>query len=266
MPPQGHLAEWPDKAMFAAILLILAGGIGLLVEILRLIATVDSKPLVPGILDTYPGWLSATFAGLTLVFGVLCLRAQAMSWGLLGVASALASLAYFGLVPFLGLVALGMLIKSKMEGEETRNDGVVLHGSMWPDKALAASLLLFVAGSVILMQALLILLDKFQPVILKGMEWLVVPVDTVAALMCFVAARSIYRLKGSLLGWLAAVAGIVTFGLYALGPVLGAGAAVLLRLAAKEGEFGPGAGVVPDRATQKEAKKAARKAARARGD
>lgn len=257
MPPASHKKEWPDKAMFAAILLILAGGIGLVIELLRFVATVN-EPVIPGILEGYPSWVSATFAGLSLVFGVLCLRAQAMLWGLLGVACAVASLAYFGLVPFLGLVALAMLIKSKMEGEETRNDGVILHPSKWPDKALAASLLLFVGGTVILMQALLIFLDKFQPVVLKGMEGLVVPVDVVAALLAFVAARSLYRLERPWMGSVGAIALLLTLGLYVLAPLLGAISLLLLFLANKEGEFATAANAG-------DAKPRLAKAARAKG-
>ncbi|MEK6985455.1 MAG: hypothetical protein AABX89_03610 [Candidatus Thermoplasmatota archaeon] len=261
MPQSGHDPEWPDKAMFAALLLIVGGAIGLLVEILRLVATVN-EPVVPGILEDYPTFLSALFAGLTLLFGILALRTHAMLWGLLGVATAFASLAYFGFVPFLGLVALAMLIKSKLEGEETRNDGITLHASQWPDKAMAASLFLFVGGAVILVQAILILLDNFQPVILKGMEAFVVPLDLAAALFCFGAAREVYKLRRSWLGTVGAIACIATLGLYALGPALGVLAIVLLRLADKEGEFDPEPVVRGERQQERLAKKAARKGAR----
>ena len=113
MPAEGHVPEWPDKAMFAALLLILGGALGILVEGLRQIATVKSG-LPSGILDLYPSQLSLAMSGFTLIFGILSLRAQAALWGYLGAATGLLSFAYSGLVPLLRLVALGMLLKIRL--------------------------------------------------------------------------------------------------------------------------------------------------------
>jgi hypothetical protein len=238
MVAEGHPPEWPDKAMFAALLLIVGGALGLLVEGLRMVATVKSG-LPAGILDLYPTWLSVAMSAFTLVFGILSLRAQAALFGYLGAATGLLSLAYAGLVPGLSLLAIALLVKSRMEGEETRNDGVTLHSSQWPDKAMAASLFLAVGAGVLLVQGIEIALDAFQPILLRdlGLDWLAATLDLVAALVMLAAARDVYNLRRPLLGVVGAFLGLVTFGLYALGPVLALLVLVLLRLAKKEDEF-----------------------------
>ncbi len=245
MVSERHDPEWPDKAMFAALLLIVGGALGILVEGLRQIATVKSG-LPAGILDQYPSWLSLLMSAATLVFGILSLRAQAALWGYLGALTGLFSLAYAGLVPGLSLLAISMLIKSRMEGEETRDDGVTLHPSMWPDKAMAASLFLSVGAGVILVQGVSIALNSFQPILLPdSLSWLAASLDIVAAIAMLVFAREIYLIRRPVLGTVGAVLGIVTLGLYALGPVLALIALFLLRLAHKENEFVKHAADVP---------------------
>ncbi len=223
--------------MFAALLLILGGGIGLLVEVLRFMGGTVKDNMPDGIADFYPQGLSLIMTGLTLMFGIFTLRTHAAVWGYSGAATGLGSLAYSGLVPFLSLVAIGMLIKSRLEGEETRNDGVTLHPSEWPDKAMAASLFIVVGGAVVIVQGISIALDRFDPILIQGMPWLAATLDIVAGLVLFGIAREVYNLRRPFLGTIAVALGVMTLGLYVLGPVLAIITFVLLRLAAKEGEF-----------------------------
>lgn len=236
-----HDPEWPDKAMFAAYLLILGGAIGLAVEGLRFVGTVKDN-LPPGILEDYPHWLSTLLAGVTLVLGVFCLRTQAAVFGYTGALAGLFSLAYAGLLPFLSLLVIYMLVKSKLEGEETRNDGVILHPGLWPDKAMAASLFLVVGGAVILLQGIFIGTGDYEPIVLKGMAPLAMGIDVVVGAFSIWAARQIYHLRRPWAGFAAAGGLLVTFGLYVLGPALAVTTFTFMLLAGKEDEFAKHAG------------------------
>jgi hypothetical protein len=232
-----HDPEWPDKAMFAALLLIMGGILGLLVEGLRMVATVENN-LPDGILASYPNWLSASMSAVTLLFGILCFRTQAAVFGYTGAVAGLFSLAYSGLVPFLSILAIGMLIKSHLEGEETRNDGIKLHSSLWPDKAMAASLFMVVGGSTAGVQGIAIAMDNYEPVVLDAMPAVAILVDLVAFVFCLFAARRVYHLRNPWLGTAAAVVCIVTLALYVIGPIFGAVILLFMALARRENEFG----------------------------
>lgn len=222
--------------MFAAHLLILGGALGLAVEGLRFVGTVQDN-LPAGLLEMYPHWLSTLLAGVTLVFGVACLRSQAAVFGYTGAVAGLFSLAYSGLVPFLSLLAILMLIRSWREGEETRNDGIKLHASSWPDKAMAASLFLVVGGSVILLQGILIGTGDYEPIVLKDLAPLATGIDLVVGGFALWAARQVYHLRMPWVGEIASAGLLVTFGLYVLGPALALTAFLFMRLARKEDEF-----------------------------
>lgn len=222
--------------MFAAYLLILGGALGLAIEGLRFVGTVQDN-LPSGLLELYPHWLSTLLAGVTLVLGIACLRTQAAVFGYTGALAGLFSLAYSGLVPFLSLLAIVMLVRSWREGEETRNDGIKLHASSWPDKAMAASLFLVVGGSVILLQGILIGTGDYEPIVLKKMAPIATGIDVVVGAFSLWAARGVYHLRTPWAGDVAAGGLLVTFGLYVLGPALAVTAFVFLRLARKEDEF-----------------------------
>jgi hypothetical protein len=226
---------WPDKAMFAALLLITGGLLGLGVEGLRSVATVKDH-LPTGILTDYPQWLSAAMAALTVVFGVLCHRTQGALFGYLGAASGLLSFAYDGLVPFLSLLAIIMLIRSKIEGEETKVDGIILKAALWPDKAMAASLFMVVGGAVTLFQGIAIATHHYDPVILSS-RLLAVVIDLVAGIACMAFAVPVYHLRQSYLGEVGGVLTFCTFGLILLGPAIGLVIFTYMFLARHEDEF-----------------------------
>lgn len=235
MPPSGHDPAWPDKAMFSAILLILAGFVGAAFELSRPLIEVDQERLPTVFTDEIPGYTLAVCLA-TLAAGVLSLRRQAASFAYLGALLAVLSLGVFGLVPGLGILAAAMMVKSHLEGEETRDDGVELEGSRWPDKAMAASLFLVVVGAIALTQGLLLLGGRFDPIVwgspaLAG--WLVLGV----AALCFAGAREVYHVRRPWAGWAGLVLGVGTLGFYAIGPVMALAGMVLLLLAHREQEF-----------------------------
>lgn len=237
MPPHEHVPEWPDKAMFAAMLLSLGGILGVGFETIReTVVLGDSLPTF--FVDTIP-FYGLVASSLVAILGVRSLFSQTASHALLGALCAVASLAMFGLLSFFGVAALVLLAKSRFENEETRNDGIRMHGRLWPDKALGASLLLFCAGSLALLQGTLILFDRFDPILLKSAPVMVGILDVCAGVLMLVASRETFHLRRSWLGFAGGALACITLGLYIVGPILGLGALILLVLARKEGEFHP---------------------------
>jgi hypothetical protein len=235
MPPRGHDPAWPDKAMFAAILLILAGFVGAAFELARPLIEVDQERLPTVFTDDIPGYTLGLCLA-TIVAGVLSLRRQAALFAYVGAVLAMLSLGVFGLVPGLGLLAVATMVKSHLEGEETRDDGVELSGSLWPDKAMAASLFLVVVGAIAMTQGILMLAGRFDPIVWQSAAlagWLAVAV----AVGCFAAARELYHVRRPWMGWVAFVLGVGTLGFYAIGPVMALVGMLLLGLAHREQEF-----------------------------
>lgn len=236
MPPAGHAPEWPDKAMFAAILLILAGAVGTAFFLLLPFITVQQDNLPVVFTDDIPGY-AISLCLATMAAGILSLWRQAAVFAYLGATFAILSLAVFGLVPFLGLLAIAMMVKSHLEGEETRNDGVELESSTWPDKAMASSLFLVVVGSIAVTQGALMLAGRFDPIALTGMPAVAGTLGVAVGLLCLVAGREVYHLRRPWMGWFALAAGMATMGFYLIGPVLALVGMVLLGLAHREQEF-----------------------------
>jgi hypothetical protein len=236
MPPQGHDPAWPDKQLFAAILLILAGAVGTAFRLLLPFNTVRQESLPVVFTDEIAGYTLALCLA-TMVAGVLSLLRQAAVFAYLGAVFAIASLAVYGLVPFLGLLAIAMMVKSHLEGEETRDDGVELNVSLWPDKAMAASLFMVVVGAIAVTQGLLMFAGRFDPILLTGQRTLAASIGVGVGLLGFVAAREVYHVRRPWLGWVALALGMATMGFYLLGPVLAAIGFILLALAHREQEF-----------------------------
>lgn len=229
-----HDPAWPDKAMFAAFLLITGGALGLAVEGLRAVATVQEK-LPEGLADAYPHWLSAIMAAATLVLGIICLRTQAAVFGYAGAATGMGSLAYAGLVPLLSVLAIAMLIKSKMEGEETTHDGITMHPALWPDKAMAASLFMVIGAAVALVQGVAIARGDYEPLVMPEMMGMIV--DFIIAAVMLYAAYEVYNLRKPYLGETAAFVSIFSFALYIIGPAIGLVIYLFMRKARGENEF-----------------------------
>lgn len=236
MPPAGHAPEWPDKAMFAAILLVLAGAVGLAFALVKPILVIDEDGLPTVFADQIPGYTVTLCSGV-LVAGVLSLWRQAALFAYLGAALALASLAVYGLVPILGLLAVATMVKSHLEGEETRNDGIQVHPSKWPDKALAASLFILVVAAIAITQAFLLIGGRLTALLWGEQSLVAGLVGLAIGLVGVLAAREVYNLRRAWMGWFALVLGLGTLGFYLIGPVLALIGMALLGLAHREQEF-----------------------------
>ena len=236
MPPAGHAPEWPDKAMFSAILLVLAGAVGLAFAAVKPLLVIDEDGLPMVFADQIPGYTITTCVGV-LVAGLLSLWRQAALFAYVGAVLALASLAVYGLVPALGLLAIAAMVKSHLEGEETRNDGVQLHSSKWPDKALASSLFILVVAAIAITQAFLLLGGRLNALLWGDESQIAGFVGLAIGLVGLVAAREVYNLRRPWMGWFALVLGLGTLGFYLIGPVLALVGMLLLGLAHREQEF-----------------------------
>ncbi len=221
--------------MFAAILLILAGIVGLVFRLVRPALTINDSNLV-SLGDPASPW-GTLLCAATLAAGILCLLRQAAVFAYAGAAFAIASLAMYGLVPALGLLALVAMALSHREGEETRNDGVELPASRWPDKAMAASLFLVVVGGIAITQGLLILGDRFDPILLTQAPNAAGAAGVLVGLLALVAARETYRCQHAWLAWTAFALSFATLGFYLIGPIFALAGMALLSLAHREGEF-----------------------------
>lgn len=235
MGPGGHVPEWPDKAMFSAMLLMLAGGVGAIWRLALPSISVAQDDLPVLFTQDIPGY-ELTLCLLTLVLGIVCLLRQAAWAAYLGALTAIASLGMYGLVPFFGLLATAAMVKSHLEGEETHDDGFELHGSLWPDKAMAASLLMVVVAGIAVLQGILLLAGRFEPILLSSGR-VAGSIGVLVGLLGFVAAREVYRLRNPWLGWCALAFALATLGFYLIGPVLALIGMVLLGLAHREDEF-----------------------------
>lgn len=237
MAAQGHVASWPDKAMFASIMLVLAGAMGALYAAVAMLPNFTiGGTTIPAWLRDYPGWLQMVLSLATLVLGFVSLRAQRMWFAYAGCAAGAASLGFVGLVPILAVLAAGFLVQGRREGEDTPG-ARRLSSSDWPDKALAASLFILVAAVLSILWGVLILSNGSHPVLLHGMAWLEGGFDIAAGLWGLFAAWQVYHLKRPWTGYLAIGLAGLAMGLYLIGPILAATALVLLLKAGRENEF-----------------------------
>lgn len=221
--------------MFSAILLILAGALGVAFQLVRPMIEVSQEKMPDIFTDDIP-YYTITMCGIALLSGVLSLRYQAALPAYVGALLGILSLGVFGLVPGLSLLAIAMMVKSHLEGEETRLDGHQLEVSQWPDKAMASSLFMVVVGGVAITQAALLASGRFDPIVLSS-RGLAAGIGFAVGLLLLVAARQVYHLRTPWLGWVALALGTATLGFYLLGPVLAVIGMVLLALAHREQEF-----------------------------
>ena len=236
MPRTVHPAEWPDKVMFAAMLVVIAGALGSVFAVLRLAGLRIDRGL-SDLLYITPPTLSLVLSGAMIVLGVFAIRHQAAIWVWLAIVAGILSMGMIGFVPLLSLVAIVFLVRSRLEGEETTLDERTVAPSVWADKALAASLLLFVGGLVSLFQAVLLFNDNMTAPMLAETPQVLAGASLVAGAWCVYASFEVYRLRRAWTGYVGVALAIVTLGFLALGPALAVGAFVLLQRARAENEF-----------------------------
>lgn len=231
-----HESEWPDKAMFAGILLTLAGALGILFALLRLTDATFGED-IPVLLAEWPLAIMFPAAALALVLGVQATRHQAAIFVYLGSLMGIISLAGLGLVPILCVLAIGFMVRAHFEGEDTVIRTPPPDSDDWPDKAFAASLVLFVTGIITLFQGILTYTGTFAPVLWGQVPAIWATIAVLAGAFCVWSAREIFHLRRAWAGTTGCIVGILGLGLFIVGPILCVIGLVLLALAHKEDEF-----------------------------
>lgn len=223
--------------MFASIMLLLAGTMGTLFEALRSVTTVTQSEKLPSWLTAYPSWIALPLVVATLVLGAVSLRARQKRFAFLGCATGVASLGFVGLVPALSAIALGFLAQAYREGEDLTGTQRTYAKHDWPDKALAASLFLLVAGVLATLQGVAMLASWFKPVFLSDLPAVEGTFDVLAGMFGAFASWQIYHLRRPWSGYAAIVLAAVSMGFYVIAPLLAATTLVLMLMANREGEF-----------------------------
>lgn len=226
---------WPDKSLFGAVMLFITGLVGVAFVAFSAYVDVVFSERVPRILRDYPPLLTLLLSFAAFVCAAVSLRQRDTNWAFAGALAGVLSLGLLGVGSVLSLIAAVFLVLSRLEREDYTPETLRLTADQWPDKSLAASLLMFMAGVVALLWGGgltigLVSLDLGATLILGQASLL-------AGLVCLFAALQLYFQRGLWVGALAAVGGIATVGFYVVGPLLSLAALVLIVLAHREQEF-----------------------------
>lgn len=232
---------WPDKVLFAATLLLITAGLGLIHGLAFTTLNVTLSEDVPWL---FRAWPAEAVLLISLVEGAgaaIALRRQQTRWTLAAGLAGLFSFSLFGLGSVLALVALVFVALARLEEEDAPNEDAVVAAETWPDKALAASTVLVVGGVLTVGWGIA---NAFEALTFAGymgqvaFGWLCVALGGLALF----AAILLYRQQGRWTGVLAGFGLIASLALYAVGPILGVGSLYLIWQAHREDEFDAGHG------------------------
>lgn len=224
---------WPDKAMYASILLVLTGALGALAGIVLLSFDIAFSKNVPAFFREYPASVSLALSLAVIVCGLVALKRRSLLWIGAGCVLGIAAQGLLGIGSILSLIAVAFAFLSKLEGEDKNPNTRHLTPRMWPDKSLAASLLLLASGIVTAAWGVGVLLEA----VAVDFESLLGIAIVVAGALSLLAAWTVYNQRWPWFAVLAALAGVAGLGVYVVGPLLSLVALVLIALAAKEREF-----------------------------
>jgi hypothetical protein len=226
---------WPDKALYGSVMLFLTGIVGIAFAVFSLAIDVEYSRELPRLLREYPSWLTILLSFLCILFSYVSLSQRDTKWSIAGGLCGLGALGLLGVGSLLSVIALGYALKARHEREDTNPDTLRLTADRWPDKSLAASLLMMMTGIVSLAWGIALwtawLRTEIDDQILFGMAGVLV------GLLCFFAAIELYFQRALWVGVVAGVGGLMTFGFYVVGPMLSGASLVLLLFAWKEREF-----------------------------
>lgn len=229
---------WPDKALYAAVLLLIAGFLGILHGLIAATLDIDYKEgRIPRWLMEYPATLTLGLSVATTLLAYFSLRLRRISLSLVGALTALGSLGALMVVSALAVISLWFLLLARLEGEHEEAMTAHLTSDQWPDKSLAASTLMLITGLVTITWWGALLFDVARMDSL-GVKPLFPSVLGVAAgFGCLFASWNLYYQRQPLVGFAACALGIFAMGMYVIGPILSFAGLVLVWLAWREREF-----------------------------
>lgn len=227
---------WPDKALFAATLLLITSMLGLIHGIAFTALDITLSGKIPWLLRAWPPEAVLLLSLVEAGGATVALRRQQTEWALVAGVAGVVSFSLFGLGSIIALVALVFVWLARQEGEDAAAPEETVAAETWPDKALAASTVLVVSGVLTVGWGVANAREAFafagyMDQVMFG--WLCVALG----LLALVAAVLLYRQRGALVGALAGVGAVLGLALYVVGPILGLAALYLIREARKEGEF-----------------------------
>lgn len=235
--PQKHLIRelWPDKHLFASLLIAIAAVIGALFAV---VAYAIPVTLANDLETNVAGWnwpFGIVLPAIALPLAVAAYRSRAPWMGFVAAGIEVASIGALGISSLLGLAAMAFLLKARAEGEHENPATRVLHPRHWPDKSFAASLLLLVAAVSLLLWGAMLVTGWLD---LRDMDlaWWGVA-SLLAGLLAAAGAVMSYRQRSFGACAAATVVVALSLGFVVVGPALAIGAGFFLWNARREGEF-----------------------------
>lgn len=234
---------WPDKRLYGATLLLVTGMTGLIYGVAAGIFEINYSSRVPTWMATYPAWAMTLASALAALMAIRSLHTGRATPGIVGAIAGVLALGFLGIGSLLALVALAFLVQSIREGEEVPASRT-LAADLWPDKTLAASAILLVAGATNVAWGAALswnaLFEDWAVAALPtyGLDGLLLGAATlVAGLLGIAAALLSQKQRAPALGVAGAVASAATMAGVFVTPLLGAAALVLVVLGLREQEF-----------------------------
>lgn len=198
---------------------------------------------VPTWIAAYPAWAMTLASTLAALLAVRSLQTRRAAPGIAGAVAGVLALGFLGIGSLLALIALAFLVQSIREGEEVPASRT-LGADLWPDKTLAASAVLLVAGAInVAWGAALLWNAVFEDLAVAALPTYGVNAHLLGAATL---AAGLLGLAGALLnqyqrapvvGIAGAIASAATLAGVFVTPLLGGAALVLVVLGMREHEF-----------------------------
>lgn len=234
---------WPDKRLYGATLLLVTGITGLIYGVAAGVFEFSYSNRVPTWVATYPAWAMTLASTLAALLAIRSLHTRRAAPGIVGALAGALALGFLGIGSVLAFVALAFLLQSIREGEEVPASRT-LAADLWPDKTLAASAIMLVAGAInVAWGAALMWNALFENLAVAalptyGLGDHVVGAATLAAGLLGLAGAVLNQYQQApVLGVAGAVASAATLAGVFVAPLLGAAALVLVVLGLREHEY-----------------------------
>lgn len=230
---------WPDKHLYASILLLigaaLAAAYTIVVSLVPIRYAQKMPTFVEGVLGSSEMPMGLIFPAIAMTLALVSFYKRLPWAGFAAAAVELLTFGALGVSSLLAIAAVVFLLRARREGEHVNPKTAALHASVWPDKSLAAALLLSIGGLAALVWGFAILTGWLDVRQFDGVLWGVL--SLVGAVLAFVGAATGYSQRSFALAFVGAIALAATMCFVVIGPALGLGAFTLLLRARSEGEF-----------------------------
>lgn len=235
--PQKHLIRhlWPDKHLYAAILLVLGAAIGAAFAVAARVVPVTFADGSPSAIAGWNWPFGIILPAIVLVLAGFSYRARNPMLGLLGAAVLVASGGALGVASLLGLASAVFFVLGRREGEHVNPATRTLHVRLWPDKALACMLLFAVAAVAAIVWGGMLLTGWMS---VRGADVALWGLGSIASgLLAAVGAFLCYRQRAFAVCVIAAIGVLLSFSFILAGPALAITLGFVLLRAKGEDEF-----------------------------